>query len=234
MYFIKKYKFVFLFLTILAVLSVIMIRPDVEPVDVSEVAVHDETPIFQPMEHPITESPKPTPQPEKNREETEAFAELEEIQETVPPSEMPPESTPAEVTETDSSIQEESEQKLICLLSVSCDSVFENLSDLKKGIIDILPADGKIYAEKSVSFLDGESVFDVLKREMEKENILLDYERNAVFDSIYIKGISGLYERDCGDLSGWIYEVNGKFPNKGCSELVLQNGDRVEFIYTCG
>ena len=33
-----------------------------------------------------------------------------------------------------------------------------------------------------------------------------------------MEGINNLYEFSCGDLSGWIYSVNGSFPSISCSE----------------
>ena len=49
----------------------------------------------------------------------------------------------------------------------------------------------------------------------------------------YIEGIHNLYEFDCGDLSGWMYKVNGWFPNYGCSRYQLKQGDVIEWVYTC-
>ena len=54
-----------------------------------------------------------------------------------------------------------------------------------------------------------------------------------MYNSVYIRGISNLYEHDCGELSGWIYTVNEKVPKIGCSQYILKNGDRIAFIYTC-
>lgn len=42
-----------------------------------------------------------------------------------------------------------------------------------------------------------------------------------------------LYEFDCGKDSGWMYCVNGWYPNYGCSKYTLEDGDTVEWRYTC-
>ena len=52
-------------------------------------------------------------------------------------------------------------------------------------------------------------------------------------NSAYVEGINNLYEFDVGSLSGWMYSVNGWFPNYGCSRYALQNGDVVNWVYTC-
>ena len=54
-----------------------------------------------------------------------------------------------------------------------------------------------------------------------------------LYNSAYVEGINNLYEFDVGSLSGWMYSVNGWFPNYGCSRYALQNGDVVEWVYTC-
>ena len=40
-------------------------------------------------------------------------------------------------------------------------------------------------------------------------------------------------EFDCGNLSGWMYCVDGWYPNYGCSRYQLKDGETVEFRYTC-
>ena len=54
-----------------------------------------------------------------------------------------------------------------------------------------------------------------------------------IYNSAYIEGIHNLYEFDCGNLSGWMYRVNGWYPNYGCSRYQLENGDVVEWRFTC-
>jgi hypothetical protein len=49
----------------------------------------------------------------------------------------------------------------------------------------------------------------------------------------YVSGIDYLYEAEYGDLSGWMYFVNGKQPSVGCGEFKLKDGDVVEFHYSC-
>ena len=50
---------------------------------------------------------------------------------------------------------------------------------------------------------------------------------------VYKRQIHYLYEFSCGPLSGWMYLVNGKTTNLGCSNYPLKDGDYVEWVYTC-
>ena len=48
----------------------------------------------------------------------------------------------------------------------------------------------------------------------------------------YIAGIRYLYEFDFGDMSGWVYHVNGESPFIGCAGYKVKPGDVIEWMYT--
>ena len=76
-------------------------------------------------------------------------------------------------------------------------------------------------------------MFDILKRETQKNNIHMEFSFTPLYNSSYIEGIANIYEFDCGELSGWMYSVNGWFPNYGISRYKVSDGDSIEFHYTC-
>ena len=120
-----------------------------------------------------------------------------------------------------------------CTLSVRCDTILDNMDWLDPEKVELVPEDGVIFPATEVTFYEGESVFNVLQREMKKAKIHMEFEDTPMYNSAYIEGIHNLYEFDCGELSGWMYKVNGWFPNYGCSRYQLQEGDVVEWVYTC-
>ena len=61
----------------------------------------------------------------------------------------------------------------------------------------------------------------------------LEYSYTPMYGSYYVEGINHLYEFDCGSQSGWMYKVNGWFPNYGCSSYKLKDGDAIVWSYTC-
>lgn len=126
-----------------------------------------------------------------------------------------------------------SDRALTCTLSVRCDTVLKNTDMLDGEKADIIPENGIIFAEKTVTFYEGESVFNLLLREMKTNGIHMEFVDTPIYNSAYIEGIANLYEFDCGELSGWMYRVNGWFPNYGCSRYSLKEGDMVEWVYTC-
>jgi hypothetical protein len=48
----------------------------------------------------------------------------------------------------------------------------------------------------------------------------------------YVYSIGGLSERDVGAKSGWVYSVNGVWPQVGCKSYKLKAGDRIAWRYT--
>ena len=176
-------------------------------------------PVFSGEKEPdtVTEAPKG---PEEEVKEAPAEQKKEE-----PPKEEPPKEEPVK--------EEPKKEEPSCTLSVRCDTALSNKDMLDSSKADILPEDGVIFPETTVYFSEGESVYDVLVREMINAKIHMESENTPMYKSAYIEGIANLYEYDCGPLSGWMYKVNGVFPNYGCSAYVLSDGDRVEWVYTC-
>jgi hypothetical protein len=124
-------------------------------------------------------------------------------------------------------------KKLTCVFSIRCDTILNNMGKLDPDKLPVLPEDGTILAQTTVTFSQGESVFDVLKRITRDKEIHMEFSNVPMYNSAYIEGIHNLYEFDCGELSGWMYRVNSWFPNYGCSRYVLKQGDVVEWLYTC-
>ena len=165
--------------------------------------------------------------------ETTEYAQPE-IKENVEPSPAVPTETSAPTEET-TEIQEEQveENGLYCSLAVRCDTLLDNMDSIAPEKIYLIPESGSIFPETRLEFSEGESAFDILERELKNHNIHFEFNKVPMYDSVYIEGIGNLYEFDAGDLSGWIYRVNGKILSVGCSQYKIKAGDKIEFLYTC-
>ncbi len=150
---------------------------------------------------------------------------------TTRPNETVAQPTPEIVSESENA--DEVSNEFTCTLSVKCDTIFENIDKLKDGKAEFIPENGVIFEETAVAFTDGESVFDVLLRKMTENKIHLEFSKTPMNNSIYIEGIGNIYEFDCGELSGWMYKVNGKVGECDSSGYKLENGDVIEWVYTC-
>lgn len=134
----------------------------------------------------------------------------------------------------DSSGGEEAQQEVnTCTIEIRCDTILDNMDDLSDGKEAYVPANGCILSTSVVEFEDGETVFDVLTRVCDYAGIQIEYSWTPMYNSYYIEGINQLYEFDCGNESGWMYKVNGWFPNYGCSSYTLEDGDAIVWCYTC-
>ena len=120
-----------------------------------------------------------------------------------------------------------------CTFSIECSTILNNLDMLDPDKLEMVPSGGVILSKTTVTFYEGESVFDVLQRLCKEKGIHMEASWTPIYNSAYVEGIHNLYEFDCGNLSGWMYRVNGWYPNYGCSRYQLQDGDVVEWRYTC-
>ena len=120
-----------------------------------------------------------------------------------------------------------------CTFSIECATILNNLDDLNTDKLDAVPSNGVILPKTTVTFYEGESVYDVLQRVCSENGIHMEASWTPIYNSAYVEGIHNLYEFDCGTGSGWMYRVNGWYPNYGCSRYQLAQGDNVEWRYTC-
>ena len=124
-------------------------------------------------------------------------------------------------------------KKYTCYFSIECSTILNNLKDLDPDKRELVPSNGVILPLTKVTFYEGESVFDVLQRVCKEKGIHMESSWTPIYNSAYIEGIHNLYEFDCGALSGWMYRIDGWYPNYGCSRYQLKDGEKVEWRYTC-
>lgn len=122
---------------------------------------------------------------------------------------------------------------LHCTVEIRCDSILAHWEQLTPGKDVYVPSDGVLLAPTELSFQTGETAFDLLRRACQLADLPLEYSWTPLYDSYYVEGIGRLYEFDCGGQSGWMFRVNGQFPDRGSSGVVLSDGDSISWLYTC-
>ena len=142
-----------------------------------------------------------------------------------------PEGKPKPVEPEDTEVNKS--KSYTCTFSIECSTILNNLDMLDPDKLEMVPSGGVILKKTTVTFYEGESVFDVLQRICKEKGIHMEAEWTPIYNSAYVEGIHNLYEFDCGALSGWMYKVNGWYPNYGSSRYQLKDGDVVEWRYTC-
>ena len=111
-------------------------------------------------------------------------------------------------------------------LYISCATVLHNMDKCSDGVKDIIPADGVILST-TVTITEGESVMSVLKRACGDAGIPVSSSGS------YVRGINGLFEKNVGRSSGWMYCVGGTFPSYGADSYTLSGGENIQWLYTC-
>ena len=121
------------------------------------------------------------------------------------------------------------------IISIRCNTILNNWDDLDPALQegDYVPSDGVILPPTEYVLRPGDTVYDILSRAVRYNRIQMEYQgadKNS-YGSVYIQGINYLYEFSCGPLSGWMYRVDGVFPEFGCSRYELRDGQVIEWVY---
>lgn len=205
--------------------------PQAEP-EVPE-KTQDETP--QAPEEPIEEKTEPNPEEQQPVEELPVISQ-EPPEEIGKPEEQPEEPAAPEKekpTEPAAPAPEETPAKRVCTIEIRCDTVVDTSVVENEAVIPYIPASGVILAATEVEFTEGETVFDILQRVTRDKGIHMEFREEALYSGYYIEGINYLYEFDAGSLSGWMYKVDGQFPNYGCGNYFVEDNDAIVWMYTC-
>lgn len=114
-------------------------------------------------------------------------------------------------------------------MSIRCDTV-----SVKYPKSELVPKDGTILPNTEFAIEEGDTVYDVLCDAAKAYHLQVDHSGDTPGSEkmVYISGIQYLYEADFGDLSGWVYHVNGESPAKSCGDYVLSDGDRILWAYS--
>lgn len=133
----------------------------------------------------------------------------------------------------DNTVTPPKEETITVTVTIRCDTILDNMANLEAGKEQFVPSSGYIMSKKSVTLEKGSTAFEATKKACSDAGIQIEYSYEPVYGTYYVEGINNLYEFDCGDDSGWMYKVNGTFPNYGASKYEVKNGDNIVWCYTC-
>ena len=185
-------------------------KPEEPPEDTG--SADEKLPEEKPQEEEQASEESPAEPPEET-EEPSAEHDLPAVRDRYMTDPVP-EGRPAPVEPQDVKI---TDVPCTCTISISCSTILDNMNWLDPEKTELVPPDGWILKPVSVTFYEGESVFNVLQRVCKQQKIHMEFENTPMYNSAYIEGINNLYEFDCGEKSGWMYKVNDWFPNYGSS-----------------
>lgn len=110
------------------------------------------------------------------------------------------------------------EKKISCTVAVSAAA-----ASLQVDARKLIPEDGWLFPQTTMTVSEGASVLSALRQTG------LAVETDGV--PPYVVGVGGLYAGDVGELSGWMYTVNGETPMVGCEEQKVTDGDEILWSY---
>lgn len=120
-----------------------------------------------------------------------------------------------------------------CTIEIRCDTIADKSKITNDAILDYVPSSGVLLGTTKIKLEPGDTAYDVLLRAGSMYGIPVVASYSAMYDSAYVEGINHIFEFDGGSGSGWMYKVNGWFPNYGCSNYVMEDGDVMVWCYTC-
>lgn len=141
-----------------------------------------------------------------------------------------PSGKPLPVDQEDQKV--DNDEEFYVTISIDCLTILQNMDNLEKGKEKYV-GDGWILKTTKVKCKKGQTVYDILEQVCKAYSIQMENSYTPLYGSNYIEGIGNLYEFDCGNLSGWMYNVDGWYPNYGCSRYVLKAGEAIQWRYTC-
>ena len=76
----------------------------------------------------------------------------------------------------------------------------------------------------------GETVFDIVSEAVVKNK--LQMETSGAKGSEYIVGLNNIYSQAYGDMSGWLFYVNGEMAMVSMAQYELKPNDKIEILYS--
>ena len=122
-----------------------------------------------------------------------------------------------------SAVPEKGETVGTVTMQIRCDKIKDQKADH-------IPEDGVILDTTEFAIDSDDTVYDILTEAARKYTLHL--ESTGGDGMKYMSGINYIYELAYGDLSGWVYLVNGERPSVGCDAYKLSDGDVIEWHYS--
>jgi hypothetical protein len=173
-----------------------------------------------------TRKPAETKSPKETRSEKKADKKQEKTTITPEPSEKT-------ATESKATAKVPAKNTITCTIEIRVDSLNDRRDTLEPDILTYVPENGILLEKTKVTVKKNTTAYQILAQVCKAKKIALDAEYTPLYGSYYVKGIGHLYEMDAGDMSGWLYMVNGTVPDVGASAYELSDGDTVLWGYTC-
>ncbi len=120
-----------------------------------------------------------------------------------------------------------------CTVAIDCSSISRNGALTAAGHPELEPyaSNPTILGARNITVVDTNGdgrvgVDEALKQACNSAGIQYEFKGSS-----YVRGINYLYEFNAGPNSGWMYQVNGIVPNKGCNSYYLRGSEDILWYY---
>ncbi len=120
-----------------------------------------------------------------------------------------------------------------CEFKIRCETILDNIDKLDKAKKEFVPESGVIIERADVDISDETTPFSLLNEICREEKIKVEFSENVGMNTKYVTGINNIYSGDVGEMSGWLYYINGEAANDAANVYKVKDGDLIEWIYTC-
>ena len=119
---------------------------------------------------------------------------------------------------------------LLLVFALLCGCVSTQIDANNTVTVSAVHEDGRVLLRPTqVPLPDGASAFDALTIATKEQGVVLAFDGSK--PNRYVEGIGGLFNASEGELSGWLYYVNGETPAVGADQYEIQDGDEYRFLF---
>lgn len=119
--------------------------------------------------------------------------------------------------------------QITCTVAVSCASVWDDPDLVTAEVLDLLPEDGQLLRETTVTVSEGATVLEALQQAAQEAKLSVVTSGSPAF----VESIGGLANGDAGDVSGWTYTLNGESIMESAAVQTVTEEDQVVWSYVC-
>ena len=101
------------------------------------------------------------------------------------------------------------EEGIKTTVSIDVSKIFDHEADLNKDKADFVPEDGMILKKVTVVIGKDSNALDQLREACEDNDVQIEVSESQY--GKFVDGLGQIYSGDCGEWSGWMFKVNGKW-----------------------
>ena len=117
----------------------------------------------------------------------------------------------------------------LCFTLLFCGCAEEQSTEIAGEVTVLIETLDETVLNETIKFPNDSSAYDVTLQAAEKKGVEIVFEGTE--KTAFLTKAQGLANGDFGDMSGWLYEVNGEAAMVGCGQYAVQDKDIIRWYY---